>query len=242
MYFPTTHWSALAKATLSGDAQSREALEELCRRYWQPLYQFVRARGISENEAQDVTQSFMMHLMRHSVFNRADRQQGRFRSFLLGALTRFLGDESDRRNALKRGKGIEHLSLEGAKRPIEIATPSGLEGTMIFDREWALTIMETALRRLRSEFKESRREADFEVLKSFLPGGPGVASYETAAVTLEVSLPAFKSELHRLRARFRELVRTEVAQTVSAPHEIDDEMNHLQSVLMDKGFEPRRET
>lgn len=242
MYFPTTHWSALAKATLSGDARSREALEELCRRYWQPLNQFVRARGIPETEAKDVTQSFMMHLMQHSVFNRADREQGRFRSFLLGALSRFLADEYDRRNALKRGKGIEHVSIEGATRPIEIASHAGVDGSVIFDREWALIIMETSLRRLRSEFKESRRESKFEVLKSFLPGGPGAGPYEAAAGKLGVSIPAFKSELHRLRARFRELVRLEVAQTVSAPHEIEEEMNHLQSVLMDKGFEPRCET
>jgi RNA polymerase sigma-70 factor (ECF subfamily) len=242
MYFPTTHWSALAKATLSGDAQSRAALEELCRRYWQPLYQFVRARGIPESEAQDVTQSFMVHLMQHSVFNRADREQGRFRSFLLGALSRFLADEWDRRNAQKRGKGIEHVSFEGARGPLEVASLSSQDGTVIFDREWALTIMEASLGRLRSEFKESRREDAFEVLKSFLPGGPGAAPYEDAAGRLGVSLPAFKSELHRLRGRFRELVRLEVAQTVSAPHEIDDEMNHLQRVLMDKGFEPRRET
>jgi RNA polymerase sigma-70 factor (ECF subfamily) len=242
MYFPSTHWSVLAKATLSGDAQSREALEELCRRYWTPVCQFVRARGIPENEAQDVTQSFMMHLMERSLFNRADPRQGRFRSFLLGALTRFLADEFDRRNALKRGKGVEHVSFEVSDPSMEVASHAAGEGVDLFDREWALTIMETVLRQVRSEFREQDRVPAFEVLKTFLPGGVGDSSYDEAARRLNVSVSAFKSELHRLRSRFRELVRQEVALTVSAPHEIDEEMSHLQLVLMDKGCEPRRET
>src|SRR5215212_4913074 len=109
MYFPTTHWSLLAKASLSGQMPAREALEELCRRYWSPLRQFIRWRGYTESEADDLTQEFVLHLLKHSTLNKADRLRGRFRSFLLGALTRFLADERDRRQAQKRGRGLAHL-------------------------------------------------------------------------------------------------------------------------------------
>ena len=112
MYFPTTHWSLLAQATLGGETAGRQALEDLFRRYWSPLQQFIRARGYNVTEAEDLTQDFVLHLLEHSTIKRADRLRGRFRSFLLGALVRFLADEYDRRHARKRGSGMAHISLE----------------------------------------------------------------------------------------------------------------------------------
>jgi DNA-directed RNA polymerase specialized sigma24 family protein len=238
MEFPTTHWSVLAKATLHGETEARAALELLCHRYWNPVNSFIRFYGLTESEAQDLTQEFMLHIIQKSIFTRADRLQGRFRSFLLGALTRFLCDAADRKTALKRGGGVQHLSLDldaadiGGEEPASVAP-----AVSNFDREWAVTILETALERLRSECSGSQQQ--FEIWKNFLPGATDPCSYETAADTLGVSLAALKSEIHRLRRRLRTLVRAEVGRTVSAPHEIDDEVAHLQSVLMDRGSELR---
>ena len=239
MSFPTTHWSALAKATLHGESQARAALEELCSAYWKPIYLFIRSRGLGHAEAQDLTQEFLVHVMEKSVFSRADRLQGQFRSFLLGALARFLADAADKRNALKRGGTVPHVSVEHSS-----VSSAAEQSAGIFDREWALTILETALQKIRVQFTEAGRAKDFGVLKSFLPGSAGAPAYEIAAGDLGLSVGALKSDVHRVRRRFRELVREQVARTVSAPHEIELEMRHLQQVLLDKGseFSPRSET
>jgi DNA-directed RNA polymerase specialized sigma24 family protein len=234
MYFPTTHWSLLARASLNGETPSRQALEELCRRYWSPLQQFIRLRGFTDAEAQDLTQEFILHLIEHSTLQKADRLRGRFRSFLMGSLTRFLGDEYDRRRAQKRGSGAAHLSLDDAKHGLP--SNAGPDASF-FDREWALVILENALRAVQSEYAAAGADKQFAVLRTFLPGSLAVSSYEEAAAKLGLSLPALKSELHRLRQRFKLLVRQEVANTVSAPHEIDEEMTYLQQVLMDRGHD-----
>jgi RNA polymerase sigma-70 factor (ECF subfamily) len=238
MNFPTTHWSVLARATVHGEADARAALEVLCQRYWGPVHQFIQFAGFSETEAQDLTQEFLIHVLDKSIFTRADRLQGRFRSFLLGALGRFLADAADRRKALKRGGNVPHISFDSAEAGGDIERSSATDAKVtVFDREWALTILETALDHLRASWVEGGREPEFAVWKNFLPGGSEPSSYESAATQLGVSLPAFKSEVHRLRRRLRALVREEVARTVSAPHEIEAEMAHLQQVLMDRGSE-----
>jgi RNA polymerase sigma-70 factor (ECF subfamily) len=231
MYFPTTHWSLLAQATLTGETAGRQALEDLFRRYWSPLQQFIRGRGYNETEAEDLTQDFVLHLLEHSTLKRADRLRGRFRSFLLGALVRFLADEYDRRHARKRGSGMAHISLEEEPALAISSEPAEI----LFDREWALVILENGLRALRQEFETVNDPKRFAVLGRFLPGSLDVPTYEEAAAQLGLTLPALKSELHRLRHRFKTLVLQEVASTVSAPHEIDEEMNYLQQVLIDKG-------
>jgi len=206
--FPTTHWSLLAKASLDDNTEGRKALEELCRRYWTPVHQFVRCRGVSEAEAQDLTQDFMMHVLEKSVFSRANRLQGRFRSFLLGALTRFLADKADQRAALKRGGGVRHVSFDSDEHDaVTQSDQAPRADTLVFDREWALAILETALARVRREYAEARREDEFTVLKGFLPGGTEPLSYGAAAGQLGRSVPAFKSEVHRMRRRFRVLAR-----------------------------------
>jgi DNA-directed RNA polymerase specialized sigma24 family protein len=239
MTFPTTHWTLLAKASLgSGGAENRSALEELCRRYWMPISRFIQSRGVSAVEAEDLTQEFMVHILEKSLFLRADRFQGRFRSFLIGALVRFLGDKADQRNALKRGGSAEHISYDALQSVAESngALRSENESSALFDREWALTILENSLKRARAEYAEGDNR-EFDMLQCFLPGAADPPTYEMAAAQLDISVAALKSEIHRLRRRFRSFVREEVAQTVSAPHEIDAEMAHLQEVLMDKGSE-----
>ena len=231
MYFPTTQWSLLAQASLSGETKAREALEELCRRYWSPLHHFIQSRGNSEVEAEDLTQEFVLHLLEHATLKKADRLRGRFRSFLLGALSHFLSDEYDRRHAQKRGGDIVHVSTdEEADLAASVET-----GAAFFDREWAIAILENALRVVEAEFGAGDKARQFTVLRCFLPGSLEVPTYEHAATELGLSLPALKSELHRLRQRFKAVVREEVTQTVSAPHEVEEEMAHLQQVLMDKG-------
>lgn len=229
MYFPTTQWTLLAHAALEDESSARQALGELCHRYWKPLHQFIRARGHGEEDAQDLTQAFIVHLLEHSTLKRADRTQGRFRSFLLGALKRFLADERDRRHAQKRGEGAVHVATDEAQ--IEAADS---QTEISFDREWALIILENALTLLQTEW-EGGNPGGFNVLRQFLPGSIVCPTYEQAAQQVGKTLPAFKSELHRMRQRFRALVRQEIAATVSAPHEIEEEMQHLQRILMDRG-------
>jgi RNA polymerase sigma-70 factor (ECF subfamily) len=240
MYFPTTQWSLLARATMSGETTGRQALEELCRRYWSPLYQFIRVRGYSEAEAKDLTQEFLLHLLEHATLQKADRMRGRFRSFLCGALVRFLGDASDKRRAQKRGGGAVHIELDSSG---EDSLAASAPEELLFDREWALVILENALRTVEQKGWGEAPEASevgggrFAVLRQFLPGSVEVPSYEGAAMQLGLSVPALKSELHRLRQRFKAAVRDEVASTVSAPHEIDQELHHLQQVLMDRAVD-----
>jgi len=234
MSFPTTHWSQLALATLHGEETARSALEKLCRSYWRPVYCFVCSRGYDGSEAEDLTQEFMLHILNTSLFRRADRLRGQFRSFLLGALVRFLCDARDRRNAQKRGGLVLHVCVENEEVPgPEYSLLPDIQAA-VFDREWALNLMERALEQVRADFVEAGRLTEFGMLKSFLPGGGANCSYELAAENMGISVPAFKSEVHRLRLKFREIVRSEVARTVSAPHEIELELVHLGRVLMDK--------
>lgn len=232
MYFPTTHWSLLARATLSGETEALAALNELCRRYWMPVHQFVQRRGYREAEAEDLTQEFLIHVCQHAMLQRADRARGRFRSFLLGALVRFLGDMKDRRNALKRGGAQPHISLDEVNESATAAVEElSAQEVIIFDRAWAQAILSSVLNQIRDDFHRAGRAQEFVTLKQFLPGSGNPVSYDAAAQQMGVTVAALTSEIHRLRNTFRERLRAEVASTVSAPHEIDGEMAHLHRVL-----------
>lgn len=231
MSFPTTHWSVLAKATLDSDTSARSALDHLCRRYWSPLHQFIRSRGYTEADAADLTQDFLLHLMEHSTLRIVDPTRGLFRSFLLGTLTRFLHDEYDRRHAQKRGAGALHLSLE---QHAGIPGADGA-GTSLFDREWALAVLESALRQTQEEIESNGGAGHFVVLRRFLPGSLDVPTYVVAAAELGVSVPALTSDVHRLRRLFKSLLLQEVGRTVSSPHELTEEMAYLRQILMDRG-------
>ena len=225
MLFPTTNWSQIIAHSQSGDHLARESLDRICRAYWKPVHAIVRLSVRSEHDAQDLTQSFFLHVIERSAFEKADRLKGRFRDYLRAILSRFLSNEWRTGAALKRGGGAVHEELDhehpGAAGPAD--------QDEVFDREWAHLVMSAALSGAR-EACEGRGHP-WEVFKSFLPGGGGTVSYEDGAARTGLSMAAFKMETHRLRQNLKTLLRTEVARTVTALHEIDDELAYLRAVL-----------
>ena len=230
MAFPTTRWSLLAQATIHGDAAQKQAWSEFYRRYREPVAGFIRRQTADQAHAEDLTQEFFLHLVEQSTLQRADRLRGRFRSFLLGALTRFLVRDRTRSEAAKRGGGEANLSFDtltpGAGEPVVSA-----DVAQAFDREWARELMIRARRDLVAEWKGESTE--LAMLLRFLPGAADTPAYETVATSLGWTLARLKTEVFRLRSQFRERIRAEVALTVEAPHEIDAEMAHLHLVLAD---------
>ena len=231
--FATTHWSVVLAAAEEDSPQAAAALETLCRTYWYPLYAYLRRRGYSPEDAQDLTQSFFTRLLQENLPAQADRTKGKFRSFLLLTLSHFLSDERERAIAGKRGGGQVLLSLDAEApedryrlEPADEATPEKL-----FERRWAQTILDHALVRLRKEYVTVGRADAYAVLQAFEPGEQKTLSYAEAAARLGVSESALKSTIHRLRQRHRELVREEIAQTVTTASEIDEELRHLIAVI-----------
>ncbi len=236
MNFPSTHWSILGHATKSGGDRQAEALEEMCKRYWSPVFFALKQRGYMETEAQDLTQEFLVQLTDHSAWRRADPHRGRFRSFLLGSLSRYLREVEIRRRAQKRGGDIHHVSANEDAVAETLSDASMAEDVVrSFDRNWALELMGRAFEKTRKEYATGGKAHLFGHLKAFLPVGKEPPTYEHTAETLGITLAALKTEIFRLRNAFRVNVRTEVAQTVSAPHEVDAELAWLQRVLMDRG-------
>ena len=227
--FPTTDWGRLAEATRSGDSAGREALATLCHEYRPPVVAYLRGRGWREPEAEDFAQEYFLRLVESRVWRRADRTRGRFRTFLLGVVTHVVLRQLEHDGAAKRGPALlaslDVMSEDGFEPP----TPPGDAET--FDREWALRVVEQAVGTLEGRFNEEGRSDQFAVLRQFLPGATEMATYEEAALRLKVSVPSFKSAVHRLRQDFRSLLRASVARTVSAPHEVDEELFHLRRVL-----------
>ena|SRR5579859_3332494 len=231
--FDTTHWSVV---TLAGDTrspQSADALEKLCRVYWPPLYAFIRRQGHTEEDAQDLTQEFFARFLERNQFEAVDPRKGKFRTFLLAALTHFLSNQRDRERAAKRGGGQKLISLDEIKseqmRHLEPA--SDLSPDKLFDARWAMTVLEHALAELRRELDADGKAAHFEELKNFLTADPGGGDYSAAAVKLGVASQTVAVMVFRLRQRYRELVRAEVAHTVCSPLDVDEEMRHLLEAL-----------
>jgi DNA-directed RNA polymerase specialized sigma24 family protein len=236
MYFPSTHWSLLAQASFGGEPEARRALEELCQRYWLPLRQFIGSRGYSETEAEDLTQEFILHLLERSALRKPDPLRGKFRSFLLGALANFLSHERERRLAQKRGGQQMHVSIEALGDDVDFGSSSLVnEEVAAFDRAWALTIVRAALEAVAQQYAGAGKSELFAVLRAFLPGGQPPPSYEETAIRSGLSVAALNSEIHRLRRQFRDCLSAEVTSTVSAPHEIDEEIAHLYRVLLNRG-------
>jgi len=190
MGFPTTRWSRLAIATLNGDTQARAALGEFCQHYREPVRRIICGRGIADPEAEDLTQEFLLHLIQKSALARADRERGRFRSFLQGALANFLADAADRRGAAKRGGGLPHLHLDawlaGGNGEVHLASAAE---ELLFDREWALAVMDRALRAVERESELAGEGARFAVLCRFLPVGAEPVSRSEAAKELASARP-----------------------------------------------------
>lgn len=226
MEFPTTQWTQIAAASLNGEG--RAAMDALCRNYYAPVRRFVGwKRGWQD--AEDVTQAFFFHLMEKGIVRNADRLRGRFRTFLLTVLHRFLSHYERALLAEKRGGKIEIVSLAD----IETEPDADAEAASQFDREWALALMDSAAVKVGDEIRRERRNDAFDVLRRFLGIGQEAQTYETAAGMLGLSLPAVKSEIMRWRRRLGEIVRGEVGRTVSTPQEVEEEIAHLRRVLLE---------
>jgi len=231
--FATTHWSVVLQAGESQSSQGTAALEELCRTYWYPLYAFIRRQGRTEEDAKDLTQQFFARLLERKDFQNVEARKGKFRTFLLAALSHFLSNERDYAQAAKRGGGKTIISLDEMTpdqlRRFEPA--SNLSPDKLFDQRWAMTLLEHAVARLREENSAAGKARPFELLKTFLTNEPGENEYANVAERLGSTTQSVAVAVHRLRQRYRELVRAEVAHTVSSPLEVDEEMRHLYAAL-----------
>jgi len=233
-HFATTHWSLVGAALSDETSQSRarEALEELCRTYWFPLYAFVRSRGHPAIDAQDLTQAFFTQIIETSGLASADRKRGRFRSYLLGAMKHFLANEWNRSKTQKRGGHIQFIEWETLDPEGRYAGASKQSDNPehLFDREWALETIAGALFTLRSEMEGTGKIAQFEALKGSLTGEEDSPRKEIAA-KLGMSESAVKVAVHRLRQRFGKLLRNAIAETVSNESDLNEEMRYLVAVL-----------
>jgi DNA-directed RNA polymerase specialized sigma24 family protein len=231
--FATTHWSVVAQSALTDLPEAASALAQLCEMYWPPIYSFVRRRGYAPPDAQDLTQSFLAFFLRTKAYARTDPLQGKFRSFLLASVKHFLSDNFDRDRAIKRGGDYRFVSLdeEKAEAFYDVASASDSTAERLFELRWAKTLTAGALNSLRNELQVEGKVKLFEQLKNFLTGGGVLPSYDEAAARTGLPRATVKTHVHRLRQRYREIVRREIARTVSSPHEIDEELRHLCNVL-----------
>ncbi len=233
--FATTHWSVVISA--GSDSPDRAAaLEQLCRSYWYPLYAFVRRFGYSPHDAQDLTQSFFTEVFRKNYFRAADRERGKFRSFLLTALRHFLTHQWEKRTAAKRGGGElplelnEHVEAEHQYQH-DLATESSAE--RLYDRSWALRVFADSLSKLHQEFLEQNKAIQFDALKSYLTQEPGQGAYTKLGDALGMNANAVAVMVYRLRQRYAAIVRESVADTVAQPAQVDEELAYLISLICD---------
>ncbi len=232
--FVTTHWSVVLATAEQDSPQAAAALEQLCRTYWYPLYAYVRRRGYSHEDAQDLTQGFLAQLLERHSLARADASKGRFRSFLLAGLNYFLLDQRDRAGAQKRGGGQPTLSFMDAQaaderyrlEPVDERSPDKL-----FERRWAVTLLDQVLARLEQEFREDGKVELFQRLRGFLVAGTGEESYAQVGAGLGLSGEAVRKMVQRMRQRYYELFREEVAHTVADPAEVEEELRYLCTVI-----------
>ena len=227
--FDTTHWSIVAAARDGGSPAAAAALEKLCRAYWYPLYSYVRRKGLPAADAQDATQEFFCRLIEKNYLASVDRSHGSFRSFLLASINHLLSNEWDKARAFKRGGGRQILSLdaEEAEGRYVQEPASNDSAERAFDRRWALTLLDCALGRLREEFTDAGKARQFDLLKVFLSDLAGEGDYAALAEPLGTDAGGVAVAVHRLRVRYREFVRLEIAQTVANESELKEEMRHL---------------
>lgn len=231
--FATTHWSVVLAAGQSTDARASAALEELCRAYWYPLYAYLRRDGRSEPDAQDLTQGFFEHLLERRMLDRAVPGKGRFRSFLLGSLKYYVANQQAHERRQKRGGGQSLVPLDAVTseqryrlEPQDARTPE-----QVYERRWALALLDRVLDRLRAEHADPDRAALFDALQPFIAAKAGGDTYAAAASRFGRSEEAIKKMVQRMRRRYQELIRQEIAHTVSDPAEIEDELRHLCKVI-----------
>jgi RNA polymerase sigma factor (sigma-70 family) len=230
--FATTHWSVVLTAQGESPA-AHEALEKLCRTYWRPIFAFLRRQGIRPEEAEDLTQGFFVQLLERRSLSAVRQEKGRLRSYLLGALKYFLADEQRRAMAIKRGKGQRLIPLEELRADgrIEMEPADPVTAEMIYERRWALTVLEQVLDRLKNEYRTAGKAALFDSLKQLLPDEPGSPSQAEIAARLGMAENAIRQAFYRFRQRYQSLLREEIAHTVATPGDIEDELRHLIAVL-----------
>lgn len=231
--FATTHWSLVLAARTGKSVESRTALEALCEAYWFPLYAFIRREGYAAEDARDLTQGYFARLVERRDLEDVRPELGRFRSFLLVSVKHFLSNERDRERAKKRSPGPPLVSLDAqeAENRYRFEPADALTPETLFERKWAMTVLERTLRRLEEESSEDQKARRFEALRAHLTGDAPAASYRELGETLGVSEDAVKVAVHRLRRRFGELLREEIADTVDDSGEVDDEIRYLLGVL-----------
>jgi RNA polymerase sigma-70 factor (ECF subfamily) len=227
--FATTHWTVVLAAGKRHTPQSDGALEELCRTYWFPLYAYVRRRGHNKEDAEDLVQAFFARFLEKNYLAGLSAERGRFRAFLLAALKHFLANEWDKAQAQKRGGGAAHLSLDWqtADTKFQVAATSEPSPDKAFDREWALALLAKVIERLQKECEADGKAKLFEQLKIFLTAGKGALSHADAAKKLGMDETAVRVAVHRLRKRYRQLLRDEISQTLADESQVDEEMRAL---------------
>jgi len=232
-YFATTHWSVVLSAGHSETTRGRNALAALCETYWYPLYAYVRRQGHSPHDAEDLTQGFFARLLETESLAGVSPEKGKFRTFLLVALKRFLTNEWHHANSQKRGGGSFRVPLQGHTAETRyVAEPSEqLTAEKLYERRWALTLLDRVLSRLSDEFNAVGKKEQFEKLKPYLMAERESIPYAEAVVVLGMNEGSIKVAVYRLRRRFRQLFREEVAHTVARPEEIDEEIRHLLAVF-----------
>jgi RNA polymerase sigma-70 factor (ECF subfamily) len=232
--FAATRWSIVIAAAGGSEAtNSRRALEELAGLYWFPLYSFIRRRGHDHAQAEDLTQEFFARLLEKKFLNSVDPAKGKFRSFLLACVKHFLANEWEKSQSIKRGGAIKLLSLDGpaADARYEREQADNLTPERLFERRWALAVLEQVMNRLQIEHAAAGKADLFEALKSFLAGEGDSQSYATIGERLNMTAGAVKVAVHRLRSRYRQLLKDEIAQTVADPGEVEEEIRYLLSCL-----------
>lgn len=232
--FATTHWSVVAACANEGaDGEAGAALTRLCQDYWPPLYSFSRRRGYNSHDAQDLVQGFFAHFLKSKGYSQTDRRKGKFRTFLLTSLKHYMADVWDRERAIKRGGDCEFVMLDEEISEVEklwVSDSSGiLDEEQYYERRWAAALVTRALARLGEESVAKARI--FAELRPFLSGGVGLPSQEEVARRLEMPIETLRSHLSRLRTRYREILRDEVARTLAANDNVDEELRHLCNIL-----------
>jgi DNA-directed RNA polymerase specialized sigma24 family protein len=231
--FATTHWTVVLKARDRSGSEASAALAQLCETYWYPLYAYVRRRIADVHEAQDFTQAFFAHLLEKAVIANADAERGRFRAFLLTACQRFLINGWQKARAVKRGGGRRPLSLDfdSGESKLGLVAIETLTAEQVYEQQWAITLLERVMERLRAEYAAKERSQYFEALKPLLAGSSQQIGYADAARSLRISEATARVAGHRMRQRYRELLRSEIANVVERPEDIDDEIRALFTAL-----------
>ena len=231
--FATTHWTAVIAAGRGGSPEAEVAIEELCRTYWFPLYVYVRRQTPTREDAEDLTQAFFARFLEKNYLENLTAQKGKFRAFLLAALKHFLANEWDRANRQKRGGGVAPLSLDwqDAEARYQIEPADNLSPDKLYDRAWAVTLLEKVLGRLQDEHATEDQARLFGQLRGFLMVGTNAIPYPEAAARLNLSEGAARVAVHRLRRRYRELLRDQISQTLAEPAQVAEEMKTLFSAF-----------